>query len=213
MVSKKFVEKIDGLKVRDYKGYEEYVKHQKSKLAIIPWLDEYDLTYREALNKRLKQTKIDFKGAKVLCLGARIGTEVKSFIDQGCFAIGTDLNPGEGNKYVVHGDFHDIQFADDTVDIVFTNAIDHSLQPTKLIKEVRRVLNPGGILILEVGRGTKDEHGTGAGSYECLEWEKVDQVVELVVKEGFVLEQRNKTHQEHRFVGGGEQLVFVSTLK
>ena len=47
----------------------------------------------------------------VLCLAARIGTEVKAFLDLGCFAIGIDLNPGTDNRYVVHGDFHDLQFA------------------------------------------------------------------------------------------------------
>ena len=117
MVSKEFIQE-GKFKKRVYNDYDEYLMHQKAKLGgITDWLKRYDVTYREALNIRLKDTQIDFKGKNVLCLAARIGTEVKSFIDQGAFAIGIDVNPGEESKYVIHGDFHDIQFSDNSIEI------------------------------------------------------------------------------------------------
>lgn len=56
-------------------------------------IDNYDKTYRKHLRDRL-QSHINVKGTSVLCLAARVGTEVKAFLDLGCFAMGIDLNPG-----------------------------------------------------------------------------------------------------------------------
>jgi hypothetical protein len=87
---------------RKYASYDEYVKHQASKL--------------ERVAHRLRETEAedfaDFKnrfanceqlsGARaVLCLGARLGTEVRALHSLGYFAIGIDLNPGEENPYVL----------------------------------------------------------------------------------------------------------------
>ena len=57
-------------------------------------------------------------GQDAAVVGARIGTEVKAFLDLGAVAIGIDLNPGENNRYVVYGDFHDLQFASGSIDVV-----------------------------------------------------------------------------------------------
>jgi len=76
----------------------------------------------------------------MLCLAARIGTEVKSFLDLGAFAVGIDINPGKKNKYVLFGDFQDIQFAPKCADIIFTNSIDHVYDIEKFLSEIKRVL-------------------------------------------------------------------------
>jgi len=208
MVGKEFEEK-EGMKIRKYKDYNEYTEHQKSKLGIITWLDKYDVDYRKVLLGRLKELAIEFKGKNVLCLAARTGTEVKAFIDLGANARGIDLNPGENNKLVDKGDFHNIQKDDSSIDIVFTNSFDHSLEPYKLISEIKRILIKDGLLIMEVSRGSKDEHGSGSGSYECLEWEYVDDVVKLFQKRGFELLNQKKFNHHGRYTWGGEQLVFT----
>ena len=46
----------------------------------------------------------------MLCLGARLGTEVRALHNLGYFAIGIDLNPGVDNPYVLMGDFHKLVF-------------------------------------------------------------------------------------------------------
>ena len=89
-------------KKRVYHNYKEYVLHKKSKLELID-LSDYDIRYRQVLRERVKKLNLLHQGMTVLCLAARIGTEVKSFLDLGYFAIGIDLNPGENNRYVVHG--------------------------------------------------------------------------------------------------------------
>ncbi|MBE3128753.1 MAG: class I SAM-dependent methyltransferase, partial [Actinobacteria bacterium] len=138
------------LKVKKYKNYDEYIKHQSSKLEKLSesFINEYDIKYREILYKRLLKQNLVKPNMNVLCLATRIGTEVKAFIDIGCFAIGIDINPGTLNEYVVYGDFHDIQFAPNSIDVVFSNSIDHSFNLEILIKEIKRVLKINGLLII-----------------------------------------------------------------
>src|SRR5581483_2782763 len=109
--------------------------------------------------------------------GARLGTEVKAFLDLGCFAVGVDLNPGSGNRYVLHGDFHDLPFPQESVDLVFTNSLDHAFSVDRMIAEMRRVLKPGGLLVLELSCGSSG--GKSAGHYESFWWDCVDDVVAL----------------------------------
>ena len=170
-------DKYSGIKKKKYKTYSEYLKHQKSKLGLIknPRLKEYDVKYRIELRKRLEEQNIVQSGMNVLCLAARVGTEVKSFLDFGCFAVGLDLNPGSENKYVVYGDFHDVQFPACSADVVFTNSLDHVLDFDKLIKEIKRVLKPQGFLILEIVK--EEENGSSFNYYETASWEKIDDLL------------------------------------
>ena len=167
---------------RSYGSYDEYTAHQSAKLEGLD-LSTYDLRYRELLRERLR-TAGHVDGRKnVLCLAARVGTEVKAFHDLGCFAVGIDLNPGDGNRYVLHGDFHDLQFPDRTIDVVFTNSLDHALEPERIFAEVRRVLHPGGLFIAEISRGRTE--GYAPREFESFYWERVDDLVALIAQQGF----------------------------
>lgn len=135
---------------RSYQSYDDYVVHQRSKLMIVD-LSGYDRDFHAALVARLG--KHEWSGQRVLCLAARIGTEVRAFIDAGALAVGVDLNPGPGNKYVVVGDFHGLQYAPGSFDVVFTNSLDHSLELSRLLSEVRRVLVVKGRFIVEATEG------------------------------------------------------------
>ena len=146
------------------------------------------MRYRAALRERLSAQGFVTKGMTALCLAARLGTEVKSFIDLGCFAVGIDLNPGKENKYVVVGDFHDLQFADKSVDVVFSNSLDHAFDFTKLIKEIKRVLSPDGFLILELVKG--ESEGENPGDYEAQSWKTIDDVLKIFTNDGFVVKKR-----------------------
>lgn len=192
-------ESNQSFKRRVYRTYEDYTTHQKSKLDCLD-LSNYDIEYREALRKRLE--KLDFlrHGMTVLCLAARIGTEVKSFLDIGCLAIGIDLNPGENNRYVVYGDFHDIQFPSNSVDVIFTNSLDHTFNIEKLIDETKRVLKPNGFLIVEAIRG--DSEGIRPAFYESFSWSKIDDLVSLFENFQFRLIKRFAINFPHN----GEQL-------
>ncbi len=186
-----WVEDTAGLKKRKYATYSEYLKHQKSKLQKVELFlkDEYDPKYRAALRKRLTAACVVKPGMNVLCLAARLGTEVKSFLDLGCFAIGLDLNPGKENKYVVFGDFQNIQFPDNSVDVIFTNSIDHAYNINALCKEIKRVLKPNGLFVVDIVRG--EQEGQSASYYEAASWKKIDDVLAFFIKSNFRIISRS----------------------
>lgn len=189
-------------KRREYSSYEEYVRHQQSKFQYLD-LTEYDRNYRLQLGERLKSLASLKKGANVLCLGARQGTEVKAFLDLGCFAVGIDLCPGKDNKYVLHGDFHDLQFASESADIIFTNSFDHVFNADKMIGEIKRVLKPDGLLIIEAIHG--EAQSTAPDHYASFWWQCVDDLVALLAKHDFKPGQRTSFSQPWP----GEQICFV----
>jgi SAM-dependent methyltransferase len=188
-----------------FRSYEVYVARQKAKLAKLD-LSRYDVNYRRVLRERLKQLGLVPPGARVLCLGARLGTEVKAFLDLGCFAVGIDLNPGPANRYVLHGDFHDLQFAPGSADVIFTNSLDHVYSLDRLLAEISRVLKPGGLLIVEAGLGSSA--GNSPGHYESFFWSTIDDLLPPFERAGFTLLRR------HPFVAPwrGEQLCFEATV-
>jgi hypothetical protein len=96
------------MKIREYKNYNEYIKHQSSKLK--PAMEEIiikDQKIEESVFNRYKDFT-DFSNKSVLCLAARLGGEVRAFKKLNALAIGIDIQPGDKNKDVLHGDFHNI---------------------------------------------------------------------------------------------------------
>jgi len=175
--------------VRGYNSYDDYLLHQAKKLDRVlasgenNWLPKYDGEYREMLRTRLEADTLISHGMSVLCLAARLGTEVKSFQDLGCFAVGLDINTTRQNKYVLYGDFHEIQFPADSVDVVFTNSLDHVLKIDKVIGEILRVLKPNGLLIIEAVRGSGE--GVDPGTHESFFWANVNDLIRLFEERSF----------------------------
>lgn len=180
----------DGFSARRYPDYETYLAHQRLKVDALRAhsLSGHDQRFHAALSERLAASAVPLAGRSVLCLAARTGAEVRAFIDQGAFAVGIDLNPGRENRWVVVGDFHALQYADRSVDVAYTNSIDHVYELERMVGEVARVLKPGGTLMLEVGGGT--EVGAGRGFYEALSWSRAEEVVDRVAQVGFTIEHR-----------------------
>lgn len=186
-IGRRWQRDADDFQRREYPSYEAYVQHQRTKLDAMRArsLERHDARFHEALSSRLAALPLDLRGLPVLCLAARQGTEVRAFTDRGAFAVGIDLNPGKGNRWVVVGDFHDLQFADDSVGLVYTNSLDHAFDLDRIMAEVRRVLRPDGHFLAEVGRG-----GEAGGFYESLAWSSVDDLVATILARGFELVQR-----------------------
>ena len=172
---------------RRYDSYEAYLEHQKAKLETHEF-GRYDDEFRAALRPRLASLEIEWQGRNVLCLGARIGSEVKAFLDLGAFAVGIDLNPGEQNRYVVQGDFHDLQFARSSVDVVYTNSLDHAFDIDRLAKEVLKVLKPGGLFLVEAVQGR--DQGINPGFFESFFWKNIDELVRVLENAGFTAARR-----------------------
>jgi len=175
-MANEWVEIDEGFKRRSYTSYDSYIGKQGAKLerygdAIAGWSKRN----AEQLRELLPSLGVLQPGMSALCLGARLGFEVEAFIDLGCFAVGIDVNPGSVekfgfSKYVVYGDFHQLQFANNSIDIVYTNSMDHVFAPQKLRSEVTRVLKPGGYLIVETTEGTEEGRRRVTDPYDCLTW-------------------------------------------
>lgn len=166
--------------------YEKYTRTQARKLnKHRGFIEGFQEKFRKSLAERLSPYSEWLEGKSVLCLAARLGTEVEVFWGYGCFAIGIDLNPGGASTSVVEGDFHKVQYPDDSVDLVYTNSYDHSLYPDKLLTEVRRVLKPNGRFVLEASRGTKE--GYKFDGYDINRWERTSDVAKQVREAGFEL--------------------------
>jgi SAM-dependent methyltransferase len=177
----------DGFQKRRYASYDDYLAHQAAKLETHEFGD-YDTEFRNALRERLVGLDIDWLDRHVLCLGARIGTEVKAFLELGATAIGIDLNPGKNNPYVVQGDFHDLQFAAGSMDVVYTNSLDHAFDIERIAKEVFRVLKPGGLFILEAVHGR--DQGISPGFFESFFWKNTDELVRTFENAAFTVCRR-----------------------
>lgn len=62
-----------------YKDYEDYLEHQKSKSYSADWLRAHDKMMMKYLYQRIKDLSFIKKGTAILCLGARLGIEVRTF--------------------------------------------------------------------------------------------------------------------------------------
>ncbi len=157
-----------GFRYRDYASYEEYVEHQKQK--IIEIMKAYGgFSLRVLLRQRLDFWKrfrvIDLPSdAKILCLGARFGTEVEVLRDMGyANALGTDLEPGPENPYVVPGDFMKVDAAVGSIDMIYCNAVDHAYNLPDFFKEHARILKTDGLAIYDIAM-------TAPGAFEAVHW-------------------------------------------
>lgn len=196
-----------GIYQRSYESYEAYVEHQKGKLAYVD-LTEYDRDFAADLTVRLRGTGLIKTGMSALCLAARLGGECQAFINNGAFAVGIDLNPGDQNKYVMVGDFHALQFANHSIDVAYTNCIDHAFDISKMMAETRRVLKPGGLFIAEIMRGLQDEQNWKPDDYDCAFWDKTDDIMNVIAEK---LGGASVTHREpiqSRAGWAGDMIVF-----
>ncbi|MCP4537783.1 MAG: class I SAM-dependent methyltransferase [Chloroflexi bacterium] len=199
---------------KEYENYDAYVVHQVSKTkailestASIHALCEWTVVYRKALRESLGIYPFIGPGTSVLCLGARAGGEVKAFVDVGCFAVGIDLFPIPKSKYVLPGDFNNIQYAPESVDVVFTNSLDHTNDFDRTIMEVHTVLKPGGHFMVELVSDDTD----CTDKWAACEWSSVQDVVMGIVDVGFDLESEQKlSTANHRLYG--TQLCFRKVL-
>lgn len=188
---------------REYKNYSEYVKHQASKLELLD-LTAYDQKYFDALVKRYFEKKSYLQGRSLLCLGARTGSECKAFVELGAFAVGIDLNPGKSNKYVLNGDFHNIQFADSSIDIVFSNTLDHCYDLNKLMVEIDRILKPSGFFYVELVKGNKDLGGRNPGKFESMWWDSINEVSTKIESYGLGVVET----EDFNYPWNGVRLIF-----
>lgn len=154
---------------RQYDSYDQYLVHQAEKLDQVGGEAFVNQDKAIAMFRRRFSLVSGLKApASVICLGARRGEEVRALLDLGHFAIGIDLNPGRAPELVVTGDFHNLNFADGSVDAVYTNCLDHAFELDKVVGEIRRVLKPGGLFIVDLLYGY--DEGYVVGNHDAMHW-------------------------------------------
>ena len=168
---------------RRYESYEQYLDHQASKLSKIEeqLQETYEADFAE-FRRRFADCVPLREARNVLCLAARIGTEVRALHDLGYFAVGIDLNPGMDNTCVLRGDFHHIAFPENSVDAVYCNALDHALDLDRVLGEVTRVLRPEGLFITDLLEGF--EEGFTPGNFEAMIWRRREDFIQEIVRRG-----------------------------
>ncbi len=179
-------EKKNGILYRDYSNYDEYVSHQKVKLdEMIAFKGGF--SNRDIIEYRLKFFKRFHKipqylpwNASILCLGARQGTEVEVLRDLGFIAArGIDLNPGPDNPWVKPGDFMAIAEPDHSLDMIYSNAVDHAFDLESFFKESARVVKLEGYAMYDLSVQTTAQ---GGGPFEAVEWDSEEKVFHLMLK-------------------------------
>lgn len=169
-----------GILKRDYASYDEYVTHQKLKLEemikIKGGFTNFDIfDYRLKFYSRFRHlVGVLPRDAKIVCCGARQGTEVEVLRDLGFSgAEGIDLNPGPDNPYVKPGDMMKLAAPDNSLDLIYTNCVDHAFDLDAMLAEHSRALKPGGYLLYDIGVNMEE----GGGPFEAISWERTEDVL------------------------------------
>lgn len=165
-------EKQEGLLYRDYASYEEYLTHQEQKFTEMlkakgGFTGREILEYRQRFYRRFRHLPALLpSSAVILCAGARQGTEVQVLRECGFLnAYGIDLNPGPDNPFVRKGDFMHMENPDASVDLIYSNCLDHAYDLAGFFREHARVLKPDGYALYDfVPSG-------GTGAFEAVEWD------------------------------------------
>jgi len=149
---------------RNYDDYEDYINFQKQKTTNPEkrqkWLNEEWRSKIDGFKAEFnKLSEFLNPEKKCLCLGARTGQEVVALHEMGITdSIGIDIIPQE--PHVIMGDIHNLDFPDNTFDFIYTNIIDHSIDPQKMISEAERVLKMSGIMMIQIQIGINQDEYT-----------------------------------------------------
>ncbi|MFM8457321.1 MAG: class I SAM-dependent methyltransferase, partial [Chthoniobacterales bacterium] len=159
--------------------------HQKLKLEelvkIKGGFSNFDIfDYRVKFYTRFKHLSALLpRSAQILCCGARQGTEVDVLRDLGfANARGIDLNPGPDNPLVAEGDMMKLAAPDNSLDLIYTNCVDHSFDLDAMITEHARALKPDGYLLYDIAFNEEE----GAGVWESIAWEREEDVVRRLME-------------------------------
>ena len=142
------------MKVREYKTYEDYIRHQEAKTLTVKdgtCVEMQSFADRKDIFDRMFSDMNLASGGRAICLGARRGEEVAAMKELGIDAIGIDLVPFP--PYVHKGDIHDIPVWDNSTGLVYSNSVDHVLDIPRFCREIQRVLISGGVAVLHLQIG------------------------------------------------------------
>ena len=165
------------MRQKKYKDYKAYLADQKAGPNSRPkqeWIKRYRKRELEQFKKwySVVDPYMDLSGAKSLCLGPQVCSEIIVLRELGSDCIGLDLVPQE--DYVVEGDFHDPPFPDGAFDFVYSNALDHVWDLGAFVAGAERVLRSGGLALFHLSLGQ------GIHSFDCMGIDHQQEVLDLM---------------------------------
>lgn len=179
------VEAEDGVLRRDYASYEEYLIHQRQKFdEMLKLTGGFDnrliFDFRQRFYRRFRHlTGLIPRSATIVCAGARQGTEVEVLRDLGFSkAYGIDLNPGPDNPLVRQGDFMNMNERSDSVDLLYTNCVDHAFDLDRFFAEHARVIKPTGYALYDLSLVAEDD----TGAFEAVSWRRTEDLIFRILK-------------------------------
>ena len=130
-------------------------------------IDNVSVDHRDRVEAFVRRhlPSLDWRRARLLEVGAyRHYTAHILAANRGCESVVTDIAASSlrdgmasalaqglhGRTTMVVADFHDLPFSDDHFDVVFVaSSVHHTRSPEQVLRDMLRVLKPGGILIVE----------------------------------------------------------------
>ena len=181
---------------RTFKSYTEYRVVQGHKAENhAQYVKDGEESREAAFKVYLGILKESLMPGKVLCMGARTGTEVRVFQKMKFRkSVGVDLWPLD--EKVIKADWEDTPFENNSFQNVFTNSLDHCQNFKTFIKEVRRVLVPNGVFTFITDanyalgkRGIDFEHiiSNNINLLNAMFWDRIEDVLNALDTYGFSL--------------------------
>lgn len=176
--------------------YDQYLKNQITR-AESKWGRKatYNEIFKQNLNKTWSRVRHLLDNPKdIICMGVRDGTEAFEFKQYypKATVIGTDITDNiktirsHIDAKIVKQDFN--KLPDDWAnkyDLLFSNSLDHAFKPEDTLREWRRVVKPGGQLLLELSttRDNEIEH--------MFNWNDLSLFDNFEIRDGWQTESRN----------------------
>merc|ERR1712166_1422293 len=125
--------------------YDSYVKKQVAKLNNPAHHDNIKRNDKAIIEAVLHRRFVKYQSSGVVDF-------------KGKHTVGVGLNPGEKNPHVLLGDAHSIGFAPGSVEILYSNVLDHILNLDNFVEQVAGVLSGGGLFLVDLSKKAVDEY-------------------------------------------------------
>ncbi len=149
------------MKLHKFRSYRQYRRTQIAKNK-----DQLDATYAipEVMQATAAYIKEHLPDANFgICHGAKHGWEVQQLRDLlEIDVIGTDISPtAKKFEHMIHWDFHEVK--DEwrgRTDFIYSNTLDHSIDPVMCLERWAETLREGGLIFLEWSPWHDEDHST-----------------------------------------------------
>jgi SAM-dependent methyltransferase len=71
-----------------------------------------------------------------------------------------------------------LDLPDDSLDLLYTNCVDHAFDLEQMIAEHSRVLRPDGYLLYDIGLNMED----GGGPFEAISWDRTEDIISRLIR-------------------------------